>query len=204
MHLDVAMEHPPLILEGPATLFCSCMHGISDQEKLTKQTKTKTSRCVPCSSCLVGQIQVSYCYGNTTVDSTGCKTCNFTSCKPPQACTLVIYFVKPLKKKTQNSLTKKQKKQILINQCLGTGTQDSSRCVTCGRTCAREEYMSKLCSNAECEISPDSCEFFIFGLGLLLGKTHTAQLSFSEFSYIESSSTSISNSQVNLAFFEQA
>jgi hypothetical protein len=89
-------------------------------------TSTFDSRkCMPCGSCLPGQVQVDFCYGNTTIDSTKCRTCNFTTCPPPQ---------------------------ILVNQCSGLEIVDRSRCVTCGRLCGQGEYVSKLCSVGSCQL----------------------------------------------------
>lgn len=69
--------------------------------------------------------------GNTTKDTTECKTCNATACKPAN---------------------------ILLNQCTGRGTSDRSRCVSCfpnnGQGCSANQYVSTLCSAALCELLP--------------------------------------------------
>ena len=93
--------HAPLALQGvqkdttplnavmePLHLILAGQHSVQNPPfkkfSLTIQTM---SRCIPCSSCLVGQIQVGYCQGNTTNDATQCRTCNATSCKPTQVWT---------------------------------------------------------------------------------------------------------------------
>lgn len=102
-------------------------------------------KCVPCSSCLPGQVQTAFCYGNSTVDSTQCKTCNVTSCPPPQ-----VFSPAPLMTLGKIELTMCVRlDQVLMNQCTGLDTVDRSRCVTCGTQCGGQEYMSRLCSFAQ-------------------------------------------------------
>lgn len=96
-----------------------CPFGFYSYGRCDGTSTYDTRKCLPCSSCAVGQIQTAFCYGNTTEDVTACKTCNVTSCPPPQ---------------------------ILVNQCSGLETVDRSQCATCGKLCSKEEYTSKLCS----------------------------------------------------------
>ena len=94
-------------------------------------TTTFDSRqCVSCGSCLPGQIQTAFCDGTSTVDTTGCMTCNSTACKPAY---------------------------VLVNQCTGLGTVDKSTCVSCfpnnGAGCLRNQYVSRMCTAAACELA---------------------------------------------------
>lgn len=61
-----------------------CPFGFYAFGRCDGTSSVDTRKCVPCSSCLPGQIQTGFCYGNSTADTTTCRTCNATSCPPPQ------------------------------------------------------------------------------------------------------------------------